>query len=75
MGVCQYEKVNMSMGTFLAVQWLGLHASTAGGTGLVPAQRIKMSCGGPKILKVKIQCIKYIKIKIKLINVCISVWQ
>ena len=24
-------------GTFLAVQWLGLHASTAGGVGLIPS--------------------------------------
>ena len=26
----------------LAVQWLGLHASTAGGTGLIPGQGTKI---------------------------------
>ena len=55
MGVCQYGKVNMTMGTSLAAQWLGLYASTAGGTGLVPARRLKMSCGGPKIKKTKLK--------------------
>ena len=55
MGVCQYGKVNMTMGTSLAAQWLGLYASTAGGTGLVPARRLKMLCGGPKIKKTKLK--------------------
>ena len=31
-----------SGGTSLAVQWLGLHASTAGGTGLIPGQGTKI---------------------------------
>ena len=30
------------IGTPLAVQWLGLHASTARGTGSIPAQRTKI---------------------------------
>ena len=30
------------MGNSLAVQWLGLHASTAGGTGLIPGQGAKV---------------------------------
>ena len=34
---------NMSMGTSLVVQWLRLHASTAGDTGSIPG-------GGTKIL-------------------------
>ena len=29
-------------GTSLAVQWLGLHASTAGGTGLIPGRGTKI---------------------------------
>ena len=29
-------------GTSLAVQWFRLHASTAGGTGLIPGQGIKI---------------------------------
>ena len=32
----------MALGTSLAVQWLGFHASTAGGTGLIPIQRTKI---------------------------------
>ena len=38
----------MALGTSLAVQWLGFHASTTGGTGLIPVQ-------GTKILLV-VQC-------------------
>ena len=34
--------VTMVLGEFLAVQWLGLHTSTAGGPGLIPGE-------GPKI--------------------------
>ena len=29
-------------GTSLAVQWLGLHASTTGGMGLIPSRRTKI---------------------------------
>ena len=44
-------------GTFLAVQWLGLHASTAGGVGLIPSWGTKtphvMRHGQKKIWKKK----------------------
>ena len=41
---CQNESdINLlNLTTSLPVQWLRLHASTAGGTGLVPGQGIKI---------------------------------
>ena len=35
-------KKNLTPGISLAVQWLGLHASTAGGTGSIPGQGTKI---------------------------------
>ena len=32
----------MDIGNSLVVQWIGLHASTAGGTGLIPGWRTKI---------------------------------
>ena len=43
MSVWKSDYINMCMGTSLVVQWLGLHASTAGCTGLVPDRRIGCS--------------------------------
>ena len=34
------------MGTSLAVQWLGLHASTAAGTGSIPGRGTKIPQAG-----------------------------
>ena len=34
--------LRFSLGTFLAVQWLTLHASNAGGTGFIPGWRTKI---------------------------------
>ena len=42
------------MGTSLEVQWLGLHASTAGGMGSIPGQGTKIPCGVTKKKVVKI---------------------
>ena len=36
---------NYSLGTSLVVQWLRLHASNAGGTGLIPGQGSKIPHG------------------------------
>ena len=38
---CQSQRIDFS-GTSLAVQQLGLHASTAGGTGLIPGRGTKI---------------------------------
>ena len=47
-------------GTSLVIQWLTLHASTAGGTGLIPGQGSKIShatrCGQIQINKIKNWC-------------------
>ena len=50
---CQSQRTDFS-GTSLAVQQLGLHASTAGGTGLIPGQGTKIAHAprcGPKQTK------------------------
>ena len=47
-----FRKSKPIIGNYLTVQWLGLHASTAGGTGLIPDQGTKiphaMRCGQKK---------------------------
>ena len=37
------ETVNLMLGTSLTVQWLRLYTSNAGGVGLIPNQRTKLS--------------------------------
>ena len=32
------------LGNYLAIQWLGLHTSTAGGTSFIPGRVIKIPC-------------------------------
>ena len=54
-----YLKV-VRMGTSLAVQWLGLHASTAGGMGSIPGQGTKIPCGVAKKEWLKLQILCYI---------------
>ena len=55
-GVMSFQTVGA--GTSLAVQWLSLHTSNAGGTGLIPGQRTKiphaMRCGCQKKEGIKI---------------------
>ena len=38
--------LSLSLGTSLAVQWLGFHTSTAEGTGSIPGQGIKTPHAG-----------------------------
>ena len=40
--VCPIKKNFFLKRTSLVIQWLGLHASTAGGTGLIPGQGTKI---------------------------------
>ena len=42
-----FSKSHRGVGTSLAVQWLGLHVSTAGGTGSTPVRGTKL-CGAVK---------------------------
>ena len=42
---CQGRKQGVVPGTSLAVQWLGLRASTAGSSGLIPGQGTKIVHG------------------------------
>ena len=55
--LCLLKKINR--GTSLVVQWLRLHASTAGGTRLIPGQKTKtlhaVQCGPPRHNKIKIK--------------------
>ena len=52
-----YNSIRRRQGNSLAVQWLGLHASTAGGMGLIPRQGTKIPqatwCGQKKKKKKK----------------------